>query len=500
MTVKEDTLYELCGMVDFITQYGTSSSTYDISLTSLYNYLKNPYKNIKNIRLASKYLSHKHGIVKDVLKAFKSLPTLNYHLAWSSFDNPKQIKKYEQKIYDFLDNINVKKFVRDGLFESGEVGTIVVCLRNQKYVQFLELDDLRINLQVNGKWVVEYDLSSIKRNLPSQANTYDILAVIESLPDEVDMTAYKNYINKGEDFRFIEIGNCDVIGIDNNRNTPFGLPMTMGAWTALLQKEIISRVERSMADRLIKQILILYAGNIGNQKDGKPSPKPLIEHYFKQVSDLLLRKDQGGNLNVSSSDTSGTGLISLPDFFKLDTLDVDTTMFTDDLYKKINSDIFMNLGVSEALIYGAGANYSSAQVNSEKFFRYIFAILEDFETVINGYINKLLPSNLQCKFYFDRTTMLDKDKHADKCKEFYTQTGILSPWAESLLGVPFHYALGLAQYEQQVLDISKIIKPPLNAHTMPGDGKGGRPEGGDGGDNTNKSKSSGGNNSPSPTD
>jgi hypothetical protein len=494
-----DMTYELCALTDFITQYGSGASLTDIKLTDLYNYLRNPYKYIKQLRLASKYLTNKHGIVKDVLKAFKSLPTLNYHLAWSSLENPKQIKKYEQKIHDFLEEINVKKFVRDGLYESGEVGTVVSCLRKGKYIQFLDLDDIRINKQENGKWIVEYDLSVIKGNLPTNANTYDLAAVIEVLPDEVTTSAYLQFVKKGESFRYVRLKNCDVTAIDNNRNTPYGLPLSLGAWTSLIQKEIISRVERSQADQLTKKLLILYAGNIGGKDNGKPAPKPLIEGYFKEVSNLIVKKEQ--NQSKNPSDASGTGVIALPDFFKLEGLDVKVEMFTDDLYKKINADIFMNLGVSEALIYGSGANYSSASMNSEKFFRYIYTSIEEFERVINSYVKSMLPFGLSCKFYFDRTTLLDKDKYIDKCKDFYMQTGIFSPWAESLLGIPFQYALGLAQYEQEVLKISELIKPPQNAFTQSGSESGGRPEDTSGkSENTNKSKSSGGNKSPSPSD
>jgi hypothetical protein len=474
----------------------------DVSLTTLYNYLKNPYKNVKEIRKASKYLVNKHGVLKDVLKTFKTLPTLNFHIAWSNFDDVKKIKRYEQKIVEFLEEtINVKALVRDGLYETGEVGTIVMCLRNNSYVQFLDLDDLRIRKQRNGKWVVEFDLSKIDMQLPTTGKAYEIERIIEALPDEVTIAAYNQYKNKGDDYRFVELSNCDVVAIDNNRNTPWGLPMTMGAWSSLIQKEIISRVERSMADRLIKQILILYAGSITGAKDTyKPTPTPLIQHYFKELSALLQKKEATNGTNASSADTSGTGLIALPDFFKIEALKIDNTMFTKDLYSKINSDIFMNLGVSEALVYGAGANYSSAQVNSEKLSRYIFAVLEQFETIINRYIKDLLPTSLSCRFYFDRTTMLDKDKHIDACKEFYMQTGHFAPWAEALLGIPYGYVLGSIEYEQKVLKIQDIVKPPLNAHTMTPDGKGGAPTKKDGNSNTSRSKSSGGNSSPSPTD
>lgn len=490
-------------MTDWITQYGSGSSINDISLTTLYDYLKNPYSNIKNIRLASKYFSNKYGLIKDVLRIYKSLPTLNYHLAWSSFDNPKQIKKYEQKLFQFLDTINVRKFLRDGLYEVAEQGTIVVCLRKEKYVQFLELDDIRINKQLNGKWVVEYDLSSIKQ---SGSTVSDILAVIESLPDEVTLGKFNNYRNKGGDEnRFVELKNCWVIASDSPRNYPFGMPVTMGAWASLIQMEIINRVERSIADRLIKQVLILYTSTIGGDKNnpGQPVPKPTVDFYFNSLKTLLLKKENNSS-SSSITDLSGTGLATLPYFFDLKPLEINTTMFTKELYQKIENDIYSNLGVSKALISGGSdnANYSTASLNTEKLFKQLFSILEVFEDMINDIIKEMLPTNLSCKFFFDRVTTLDSDKYIDKCKELYQLTGVFTLWAEALTGVPYHYIVGLVQYEKEVLQLDTLLNPPQNPFNQTGDNNVGRPEDKSGGGknaNTDKSKNNNGNANPKPS-
>lgn len=488
---------EVANMTDYITQYGSGASLTDLKMSDLYRYLQNPYSHIKEIQKASKYLTNKHGIVKDILRTVKSLPTLNFHLAWSSYDDVKKIKKYDQKIHQFLDDLDIKKFVRDGLFEVGEMGTIVLCLRSNKYVQFLDLDDLKINKQRNGNWVVEYDLKVIE----GIKDYKDKLAIIESLPDEVTVGKYNNFKNKGEDFRYVEINNCQVINIDGSRNFPYGLPMTIGAWSSILQKEIINRVERSIADRLIKQVLILHAGTL--DKEGtKPVPKELIQAYFKEVSKLMQKKEANGS-SRSTNETSGTGVIALPSFFNLKSLEIDTQMFKKEIYEKIDNEIFANLGISSALVYGGGgSNFSSAQMNSEKVFRYIFTILERFERVINQYIKQFLPKDLDCKFYFDKSTVLNKEKMIDKYKELYMQTGIAQPWLESLLGVPYHYALGQAEYEKKVLETHKHLYPAANAYTSSGkDGKAGAPELDDSGnENTNKSKTNGSNNSPSPSD
>ncbi len=485
---------EVARMTDYITQHGSGASVVGLKLTDLYTYLQNPYANIVQIRKASKYLTNKHGVIKEALRVLKSISTLNSHLSWSSYDDLKKITKYEDKVFKFLDEINVKKFVRDGLYQIGEEGTIVTCLRKDKYIQFLDLDSLRIEKQRNSKWVVELDLKFIDKCKITQ----DKVAMIESLPDEVTIAKYNLYKSKGEDYRFIEINNCDVVSPDSERNYPYSLPYSFGAWNSLLQKEMIDRVERSVSDRMVKQLLLLHAFPINGKDGDKPPPKELIQHYFNEISKLLQKKNQKSH----KSDESSVGLVGLPSFFELKEVKVNVDMFKKELYDKISRDIFLNLGISESLISGGGSdsNFASAQLNNEKLFRYLFTILEQFEDVINNYIKKLLPNNLSCKFYFDRVTLLDKDKHIGQCKEFYQQTGIFSPWAESLLGVPLQYAIGQARYEKEILKIDKYINPPENFFNQKGDKKTGRPESDGSNANTNKSKTGGNNLSPSPSD
>ncbi|MGG3987512.1 hypothetical protein [Bacillus smithii] len=484
---------EVAGLTDYITQYGSGSSVVGLRLTDLYKYLQNPYDNIDQIRKSSEYLTNKYGVIKESLRTLKSILTLNHHLSWSNYDDIKKIRKYEDKIYKFLDDIDVKKVVRDGIYEAAKTGTVVTCLRKNKYVQFLELENLRIVKQRNGKWVVEIDLKSIDKYRTVQ----DKLAIIESLPDEVTVAKYNLYKNKGEDYRYVELKNCDVISPDAPRNYPYSLPYTIGAWNALLQKELIDRVERSVSDRMIKQILLLHAFPMDGKNGTKMPPKPVIRQYFNEISKLLQKKNQRSH----NSDESSVGLVGLPSFFELKEIEVNTDLFKKELYEKINRDIFMNLGISETLISGGGSdsNFSSAQLNNEKLFRYLFTILEQFETIINNYIKNLLPNNLSCRFYFDRVTMLDRDKYIEQCKAFYQQTGIFSPWAESLLGVPLQFVLGQARYEKEVLKIDQYINPPENFFNQSGDKKGGRSEETNPtNENTIKSKTNG-NNNPKPS-
>jgi len=488
---------EVAGLTDYITQYGSGSSLKDITLTDLYKYLQNPYSYIKEIQKASNYLTNKHGVIKEALRSLKSLPSLDYIISWSEVDDDKKLKNYERKVNDFLNEIDIKQFVRDSLFEVGQMGTLVTCLRNKRYVQFLDIDDVRINKQRNGRWIVEYDLKTIKTN----RTVKDKLAIIESLPDEITVAKYNEYINKGEDYRYVELSNTDVLNIDGNRNMPYGLPLTIGAWSALLQKEIIDQVERSVADRLLKNIVILSAGHL--DKDGtKPVPKEVITAYFNEISRMFKKKN---GLNQSNgSDNASTATIALPHFFKLDTLDVDTELFKKELYEKIENDIYKGLGVSPELLSGSstGGNYSSATINSEKFFRYIFTFLEKFEVIINRYIKQILPKSVECKFIFSKSTMLDKDKYITHFKDFYLQTGVSKPYIELLTGLPYENVIGQAKFEKEYIKVEDYLYPPQNAYTQSSssDNSGGRPSNDNPmNGNTQQSKTNNSNDNPKPS-
>lgn len=370
--------------------------------------------------------------------------------------------------------------------------------RKNKYIQFLELNELRIQKQRNGKWIVEYDLMNIKTKVKSNHFNNHMLAM-QSLPDEVNATAFNLYINKGEDYRYVELKDTDVVNLDADRNYPFGLPYSFGAWMPLMQKEIINRVERSVSDRLIKQVVILTAGNIGG-KDGKPAPKELIEHYFKQVKDLLAKKENSSR-NYTEGEVTGSGVIAFPEFFNLKTLDVDTTMFTKDLYNKIDNDIFMNLGMSMAMNSGGGSTYSSAQINTEKVHKYIHTILEQFEHIINGYIKNILPKNISCKIKFKKPTFAD-EKQIEMAQQLYLQTGVIRPWIELSTGMNMEEFISMARYEREVLETEKHIFPPQNAYTSSGKDNGaGRPSDNNPTNNSTVStKTNGGNDLPSPSD
>lgn len=469
-------------------------STANIKMEDLLKYLQNPERHLKQIRNTSVYLTNKHGILKDAVRMVKTLPTLKYSLNWSVSDDA-DIKDHEDTVNNFLRDINVVKFIRDGLYEVAILGTVVPILRSKKYIQFLELDEITIRFQRNGKWIVEYDLS----HLDSIKDTGEKINKINSLPDEITLKKYNDFKNKkNESLRYVELKNCEVVALDALRNTPYGLPLTIGTWYSLLQKEMIDNVEKSMSERLLTQILVLSAGHF-DKEGNRPVTDDVVAPYFQGVSKMLQQKEntaknKAGNVN-------GSGLIQLPYFLNLKSLEIDTTMFEKDLYDKIDDSIYSSLGISRALIFGEGGNYSSAQVNSEKLFSMIFSLVEQFESVVNNFIETILPKGVVCEIKFDKSTVLDKQTEIKNKYQQYLQTSIITPYLEAVMDMPIKDIVELRKYEME-LGLENLFFPAQNAHTTSGNTQG-RPSKGNeeiDNDNTAKTKGNGGNNNPSPSD
>lgn len=490
-----DPWIEVANLTDFITQQGSGSSATDIKIQDIHRYLRNPQNHLPQIRNTSRYLTKKHGVLNDVLRMVKSLPNLKYSLSWMNYSGKSRDPEYEKKIHDFLRGINVVKVLRDGLYETAKLGTVVTCLRSNKYVQFLDIDEVEIKRKRNDRWIVEYDLKSLDSYRDHSAR----VSMINSLPPEVTVAKYNSYKRSGSDSdRFIELANCDVVNIDAPRNSPYGFPMTMGAWMSIMQKELIDRVERSVSDRMIKQVLILYASHIDREKE-RPVPKEVLTAYFREVSNLVEKKSNGRSTG-NTSDSAGTGTIALPHFLELEALKVDTTMFKEELYQKIDNDIYANLGVSPALIYGGGGNYASANVNSEKTFSFIATIIEQFEFIINGYLDSLLPDHLSCEIKFDRSTVLDKQTEIDNKKELYLQTSLITPWIEAVMDVPIADIISQREHEES-LGLGELFYPAKNAYTSTSNDDDNTKEGIDiDNESTLKTKTDNGNNTPSPSD
>lgn len=488
--LNEVTAKELCSFGDYVkSSYSSGASVSDVKLTDLYNWLRNPQKYLQQLVTLSKYYYAKDGIITDVYDMFKTLPILNSSVMWENMQM-KKFAQYKKQADIFLKNINPKKLARDTIFSVIEDGFCVWYNRQNKYIQFLDYDSVKINTMVNGKWQVKFDLAVFDR---VKNNVALLEEIIESAPEEVtlaDYNAYKKDRNKR--YKPLDVNRTQVFKLRGDRNTPTGIPYAVGAFSSIIHKDLLEKTEKVLADRIINQILIQKVGYIGG-KDGKPPTKEQIQNYHSALKQLLQSKDSSTN-----SDQVGTAPLTVPEWVTIEELAIKMNVFEKEVYERIDRNIYQKLGYSPALSIGGGegASFGAGTINTEKIFSIIHFLLEDIEDAITDYLNQIVPSNnFNPSIRFSRSTLIDKEIQVKHNKELYLEgRGSLRFWVESV-GHNFDHWLSQVKYENEVLKLDEVLVVHPTSYTKSAeDDPGGRPT------DPKTKDGNGSNNIPSPSD
>jgi hypothetical protein len=143
-------------------------------------------------------------------------------------------------------------------------------------------------------------------------------------------------------------------------------------------------------------------------------------------------------------------------------------------------NIFADLGVSSALIYGGGeksGNYGSSSLNADKFFRFIYAIIEQMESGLKFFFDDIVPSkNFNFEIIFARDTIVNRKEQFEMIKDLYTfGLGSAKHLIQEATGVNADKYLSLIQYEMDELKLREKIIPPPTSYTLSPSKETGRP-------------------------
>lgn len=501
----DKSFYELASFYDTIKNVFPGVRLFNFDINNLFNYLNNPITYRKELIKLSNYFYNRNGIVTDCYDTFKSLPILNYSIMWENMQQKTFSSK--KKIVDkFIDNIKVKRLARDTIFHVMNDGICVWYNRDNKFIQFLEPDQYIIEYMVNGKWQVLYDLDYIYQQ-KTNWTIAELDKYIKSQPDEVTLDRYIRYRERrsinDKSIRYVplDINKTQVFKFRGGRNDAYALPYCIPALASIIHKDLLERTERAVADRVLNQIIIQKVGNIPDAqgKGVMPAPKQLMDGYHENLKGILNGK------NNKYNDGSTVAPLTVPGFIELEALKVNMTdsIFPKEIYERIDRDIFYKLGYSQSLSAGGGVHqtFGSATINAEKVSAFIFNIVEQIEDALNEYISNIVQnSQFNPKIRFDRITYLNQDKEFERAESLYLKgKGSLKDYVESS-GRSFDHWLAQVRYENEVLKLDEILPVHITSFTATGKNKGGRPESDGTNDNTDKSKTSGGNSIPSPSD
>lgn len=489
----DNSYYELSSFHDLLTQYNQQGAAIDVNLKDLYLWLRNPMQHRKNLIKLSKYYYSKEGIVTDIYDLFKTLPVLNYSINMNS--EATAYKKNKPNIETFIKQINVKRLARDTIFTQISEGVCVWYNRNNKYIQFLEPDQIKIDYMVNGRWQVLYDLEYL--------STYKMNSGLEDqingAPEEVTLRTYLDF-KSGKIDRFIplDINKTQVFKIRGTRNEPYGIPYCIPAVPSILHRDLLEKTEKALADRVTNQIIIQKVGTMPSQ-DGKtqlPVSKDATQGYHDNLKNLVQKKH-----DHHSPDSSSTAPLTIPSFINIEELKVNMNTFPKDVWERIERDIYKKLGYSMSLNMGGanGQSFGSSSINVEKIYSIIFYMLEDIEEALTFYMEQIVTNqSIRPSIRFGRSTILDKETGFKQAEALYLKgRGSLKNYVEAA-GYDFEHWLAQVTYENEVLKLDEL---PVHAtsFTQSGNNPSGRSTENKPTEATDKNNNSNANDSPFPS-
>jgi hypothetical protein len=464
-------------LAEVVSTWGSSNrTTNNVKVADLYKWLTNPVAYNKQLRNLALYWYGEKGLVTETLELYKTLPNLNSTLQCTDIED-KNYDKLNSQIKNLNYDLSKKSVIRDIVFHTALEGTCIGYINNKKYIQMLDLDYYYPARMKNGRWEVDVDLSKFISNKNQNSTlawkkSNNSIGYIENQPLEV-RNAWNRYNNidksqKGNKLTHIytlNMENTFVIKVRCKQNERWGRPVAMGAFTAILHKELLQEAEKAVIDRVINTLLIGRYGEEG--KDGyHPTPEQakLVHNQVKSV------------LNEKTKD--GIKLIGIPYWAEIKDLEVSLDIFDPKKYEEIDNDIAIGLGTSSIITTGE-STYASGKINLEMLYSHIFEIIEKIEEEVFDYQFSLITKDGDCKFnkIFSRAVLLDIKDKITAINKMVEKGGSIKYLTDEL-GILFDEYVKQTKYEQQTLDLHSIFVPYANSSQTSGEeignpGKGG---------------------------
>jgi len=218
------------------------------------------------------------------------------------------------------------------------------------------------------------------------------------------------------------------------------------------------------------------------------------EQQHATVRQAVMNKNSRGGISFFSV-AAGT---------KLDSIDVSTDIFDSKNESDLNDQISLDLGISSALI-GAmtTGNYGASQSNLEMITAQLYTWVYEWQNELNYVINKNIIQNDKNKIeiYYFPTSFVNRKNFFEMMSKLYTDSGGSMSFLVASTGVdPDAYFSVLD--EEIESGVFEKYKPHQTSWTMNGSNSDNakKPETDNPTENTIKSRESGGNLNPSPSD
>ena len=274
---------------------------------------------------------------------------------------------------------------------------------------------------------------------------------------------------------------------------PWGRSLIIAALADVLYKDYFTDTKRNVLDEINNKI-IYQTFPEGKDKGTSSLTGKQQEQQHATVRQAVMNKNSRGGISFFSV-AAGT---------KLDSIDVSTDIFDSKNESDLNDQISLDLGISSALI-GAmtTGNYGASQSNLEMITAQLYTWVYEWQNELNYVINKNIIQNdkNRIEVYYFPTSFVNRKNFFEMMSKLYTDSGGSMSFLVASTGVdPDAYFSVLD--EEIESGVFEKYKPHQTSWTMNGSNSDNakKPETDNPTENTIKSRESGGNLNPSPSD
>lgn len=452
---------------DFVEGGITKSNEFTTSYTDseIRDMLANPEDNLEEISDLIYYNYISGGTIYQLYTVFKSLPSLNYKIG--AFDN--STKKYEESISTvnkMLHKVRYREVTRDIIGQSALDGGVVCMWCGAKSNLFLyvfdSLEYVFPKYRLNGEWVCVIDFELLQ-NMDEEER----LNLFENLSPYVTESMYNQFVSdsSNEEKRYIALPQERTVYVRNGdylrRNQRVGIPLGTQALLDINHKQQLKNLEKSIANRAIKNIAVLQ---IGSDKEGKSYLDIGLSARRQIVTGIGKALKQN-----STTEATQIPVATIPEFCKLEFNKTDgMEALGSDKYNSIEQDLLDDTGISASIARGTGSNNAGAVLNLDFLYKRIGVILEQidllFEKMIKLTLGKKEADNLF--FEFDKTQPLSKETELETLYKLEAQGYSVKALIDRISGINFDDFIEQSLYEMQELKLRENIVPPLSSYTL----------------------------------
>lgn len=466
-----DSQFQMNAYNDYLTDYASGfigglfkeGIIKEVEAEQLKKMFSSPDRYQEELSNIAEYFYIRNGEVRQLFELVEVLPQLNFSI--KSFDMRTNSDKHLKLLNKALHRIKHKTLTRDLMKQNATVGNVVGIFLGDKSEPYpFVFDSMKyvfpIGRNYNGEWLCVVDMSWFDLMSELERKLY-----LNNLSPFVTKVDYENYKKDMSNYRYKELPYdrtfCLRTGT-TKRNQAIGTNWATSGLLDVLHKKKLKDVEQSVANKIINAVAVL---TIGSEKNPDKYANDKLPKAIKQKIHLGVKSALEKNHN------GGVSVVTIPETAKLEFPDIDTDGLDGNKFDQINSDIKSAYGMSGAMTNGEGANFATAKLNLEIFYKRLAVMLEDVESeVYQRYFNLILPDKEKNNYYieYDKEMPLTLKEKIDYMFKL-NDKGMSIKYVAEAIGLNFESYLQETLHETEELKLQERITPFKTSSTLSGD-------------------------------